>query len=166
MFVGLLDDDGVWVWSDPAGAGSSAEGSVIDLTDASTEVPTGGAAQASKATIDRIAEILASQPIEVRILGRKPEIEGLTADATPKLEAIIVYLAFHREVVSQRFREEFWPESTSRQAADNAVMGVLSDSMTAASSHCSRTTNSSRPRWTGGWRRVRDRRWRTYSSGR
>lgn len=113
-----------WAADEPAGAasGSSDEGSVIDLTDASTEVPPGRAAQASKATIDRIAEILAPQPIEVRILGRKPEIEGLTADATPKLEAIIVYLAFHREVVSQRFREEFWPESTSRQAADNAVM--------------------------------------------
>ncbi len=112
-----------WAADEPAGAASvSDEDPVIDLTDARTEAPAGGAAQASKATIDRIAEILAPQPIEVRILGRKPEIEGLTADATPKLEAIIVYLAFHREVVSQRFREEFWPESTSRQAADNAVM--------------------------------------------
>ncbi|MBT8208060.1 MAG: bacterial transcriptional activator domain-containing protein [Acidimicrobiia bacterium] len=73
-------------------------------------------------TIDRIAAILEPKPIEVRILGRRPEIEGLTDEATPKIEAIIVYLAFHREVVSQRFREEFWPESTSRQAADNALM--------------------------------------------
>ena len=82
----------------------------------------------SSQAIDKIAAILEPRPIEVRILGRRPEIEGLADDATPKIEAIIVYLAFHREVVSQRFREEFWPESTSRQAADNACLLYTSPS--------------------------------------
>ena len=98
------------------------EAGVVDLRSTNGSATARQQTTPTSGTIDRIAAILDPKPIEVRILGRRPEIEGLADDATPKIEAIIVYLAFHREVVSQRFREEFWPESTSRQAADNALM--------------------------------------------
>ena len=42
--------------------------------------------------------------VEVRILGRQACIAGLDGDVTPKIKAIIAYMAFHREVVRQRLR--------------------------------------------------------------
>ena len=56
---------------------------------------------ASDEALARIAEITEPRPVEIRILGRKPAIDGLEGSPSPKLEAIIVYLAFHREVVSE-----------------------------------------------------------------
>ncbi|MGF1596356.1 MAG: hypothetical protein ACFCVK_05405 [Acidimicrobiales bacterium] len=76
------------------------------------------------AGVDRIAEIMEPRPVEVRILGRKPTVEGLTDSASAKLEAIVVYLTFHRSVSSERFRDEFWPRSNSRAAGDNAITKV------------------------------------------
>jgi len=75
----------------------------------------------SAATLGMIEDILRARPIEVRILGRHPVIAGLDEEATPKIGAIIAYLAFHREVVGRRLRDEFWPGSSSRQACDNAI---------------------------------------------
>lgn len=111
-------------WADEEVSANGAEfaAPVLDLRSANGTSGESAEPMVSSQAIDKIAAILEPRPIEVRILGRRPEIEGLADDATPKIEAIIVYLAFHREVVSQRFREEFWPESTSRQAADNALM--------------------------------------------
>lgn len=78
----------------------------------------------SHGALDRIAEIMEPRPVEVRILGRKPAVEGLTDSPSAKLEAIIVYLTFHRSVSSERFRNEFWPQSTGRTAGDNAITKV------------------------------------------
>ena len=75
----------------------------------------------SKETMEAIEEILRPRPVEVTILGRHPRIVGLDGEVTAKIEAIITYLAFHREVAGQRLRDEFWPGSTSRQACDNAI---------------------------------------------
>jgi nucleoid-associated protein YgaU len=83
-------------------------------------VSTGPSAQA----LESIAEILKPRPIEVHILGRHPRIEGVDGEPTPKIEAIITYLAFHREVAGQRLRDEFWPGATSRQGCDNAISRV------------------------------------------
>ena len=47
-------------------------------------------------------------------------IHGLDEPPTGKLEAIVVYLAFHGEVPVQRLRDEFWPNSPGRQACDQA----------------------------------------------
>lgn len=71
-----------------------------------------------------INTIMAPQPIEVRLLGRVPNVEGLDGDASAKLEAIIAYLAFHGEVPAQRLREEFWPASDGRTGADTAMMRI------------------------------------------
>lgn len=76
---------------------------------------------ASDAALARIEEILAPKPVEVRILGRKPTVTGLAEAPSPKLEAILVYLTFHRQVASERLREEFWTPETSRSAGDNAI---------------------------------------------
>ena len=79
-------------------------------------------AEPSQATIAAISAILEPKPIEVRILGRQACIAGLDGDPTPKTKAIIAYMAFHREVVGQRLRDEFWPGSANRQACDNAMV--------------------------------------------
>lgn len=79
-------------------------------------------AEPSHATIDAISAILEPKPIEVRILGRQACIAGLGGDPTPKIGAIIAYMAFQREVVGQRLRDEFWPGSDNRQACDNAMV--------------------------------------------
>lgn len=78
----------------------------------------------SDEAVARIAEIMEPRPVEIRILGRKPVVEGLEGSPSPKLEAIIVYLTFHRDVVSERLRDEFWTKSTGRSAADNAINRV------------------------------------------
>ena len=80
----------------------------------------------STQAVASIAEILKPRPIEVHILGRHPRIEGVGGEPTPKIEAIITYLAFHREVAGQRLRDEFWPGATSRQGCDNAISRVRS----------------------------------------
>ena len=71
-----------------------------------------------------IQEIVQARPIEVRILGRRPTVAGLEEEPSAKLEAIIAYLAFHEDVAAQRLREEFWPASKGRTAADTAIMRV------------------------------------------
>ena len=97
---------------------------MIDLValDESVEV----SSVSSPETISEIEGILAPRPIEVCILGRHPTIKGVEGEPTPKIEAIITYLAFHGEVVGQRLRDEFWPGSTSRQGCDNAISRVRS----------------------------------------
>ena len=121
------------VWADeiksaespPSEAGTSSNGQVhqasVDLT---VEDVDSDGKEPSAETVVRIEEIMKPRPVEIRILGRKPVVEGLEDTPSPKLEAIIVYLAFHGDVVSQRFRDEFWTSSTGRSAADNAIMRV------------------------------------------
>lgn len=105
------------------GTGNGSATAVIDLrTEAQGDADE--AAEASQEALNRIAEIMEPRPVEVTILGRKPTVEGLTDSASAKLEAIIVYLTFHRSVSSERFRDEFWPRSNSRAAGDNAITKV------------------------------------------
>jgi DNA-binding SARP family transcriptional activator len=70
-----------------------------------------------------IATVLAQQPIEVSVLTDRPAVTG-TADAQPKIEAVIVFLAHQRQVSSDRLRELFWPSSTNRSTFDNAMAAV------------------------------------------
>lgn len=93
-----------------------------DAAGATTAVDSEPSAEA----VEAIARILKPRPIEIRILGRHPTVIGTDGQPTPKIEAIITYLAFHREVVGQRLRDEFWPGSTSRQGCDNAISRVRS----------------------------------------
>ena len=78
-------------------------------------------AEPSDATVKAIKKILRPKPVEVRILGRRPVVDGLDGEVTPKIEAIIAYLGFHREVVGRRLRDDFWPGSPGRQGCDNAI---------------------------------------------
>ena len=105
------------------GTSNGSAPAVIDLTP-EAPIAEGEAAEPSQETLDRIAEIMEPRPVEVKILGRKPTVDGLTDSASAKLEAIIVYLTFHRSVSSERFRDEFWPQSNSRAAGDNAITKV------------------------------------------
>lgn len=107
------------VGAGPRVEGGSSHRNVIDLI-----VDDDADSVASDEALARIAEITELRPVEIRILGRKPAIDGLEGSPSPKLEAIIVYLAFHREVVSERLRDEFWTKSTGRSAADNAINRV------------------------------------------
>ena len=73
-----------------------------------------------------IERILAPRPIEVRLLRRKPTVEGLSTEPPAKQLSVICYLAYHRSVTSQRLRDTFWPNATSRKTADNAISQVRS----------------------------------------
>ncbi len=73
-----------------------------------------------------IERIMAPKPIEVRLLRRKPTVEGLSVDPPAKQLSVICYLAYHRSVTSQRLRDTFWPTATSRKTADNAMSQVRS----------------------------------------
>jgi DNA-binding SARP family transcriptional activator len=70
---------------------------------------------------DVIERVLRKRPIEVSLLGPRPRIRGLGKEPAAKAASAIAYLAFHRDVSSQRLRETFWPSSTSRKTADNAL---------------------------------------------
>jgi len=106
--------------------GNGSHGATATPTDPDTGVAAGNDAPAevSEAAQARISEITEPRPVEVGILGRKPTVEGLADTGSQKLEAIIVYLTFHRSVSSERFREEFWPRSNSWAAGDNAITKV------------------------------------------
>jgi hypothetical protein len=108
-----------WVEPESQEEISTAEAATEPLVDAGKEAPDDGSGVEAL-----IAEIMAPQPIEVRLLGRLPKVEALDGEASPKLEAIIAYLAFHGEVPAQRLREEFWPASESRTGADTAMMRI------------------------------------------
>ena len=73
-----------------------------------------------------IERIMAPKPVEIRLLGPKPTVEGLQSDPPVKQLSVICYLAFHRSVTSQRLRDTFWPTATSRKTADNAISLVRS----------------------------------------
>lgn len=73
-----------------------------------------------------IERMLAPRPIEVRLLRRKPTVEGLSTEPPAKQLSVICYLAYHRSVTSQRLRDTFWPNATSRKTADNAISQVRS----------------------------------------
>lgn len=73
-----------------------------------------------------IERIMAPKPVEVRLLGPKPAVEGLQSDPPIKQLSVICYLAFHRSVTSQRLRDTFWLNATSRKTADNAISLVRS----------------------------------------
>lgn len=73
-----------------------------------------------------IERIMSPKPIEVRLLRRKPTVEGLSVEPPAKQLSVICYLAYHRSVTSQRLRDTFWPTATSRKTADNAISQVRS----------------------------------------
>jgi len=73
-----------------------------------------------------IERVMAPKPIEVRLLRRKPTVEGLSVDPPAKQLSVICYMAYHRSVTSQRLRDTFWPTATSRKTADNAISQVRS----------------------------------------
>lgn len=68
-----------------------------------------------------IAAICAPQPVEVRVLGPTPELDGLSEEPRAKIAAVIVYLAYCRSLPSERIRSVFWPTSVSRGTSDNAI---------------------------------------------
>jgi DNA-binding SARP family transcriptional activator len=71
-----------------------------------------------------IAQVLQPRPIEVRILTPRPNVHGLGKEPPAKQVSVICYLAFHRDVSSERLRDTFWPTSTNRSTADNAISQV------------------------------------------
>ena len=79
--------------------------------------------ESASAVIERI---MAPKPIEVRLLRRKPTVEGLGVEPPAKQLSVICYLAYHRSVTSQRLRDTFWPTATSRKTADNAISQIRS----------------------------------------
>ena len=89
--------------------------------------------ESASAVIERI---MAPKPIEVRLLRRKPTVEGLSVEPPAKQLSVICYLAYHRSVTSQRLRDTFWPTATSRKTADNAISQIRSVlGLTAAGEH-------------------------------
>jgi len=98
---------------------------VLEIEDKSNEVAVDPDPdrEAASAVIERI---LAPKSIEVRLLQRKPTVEGLSAEPPAKQLSVICYLAYHRSITSQRLRDTFWPTATSRKTADNAISQVRS----------------------------------------
>ena len=68
-----------------------------------------------------LQRVMAPRPIEVKILARQPAVQGLEKEIPTKQLSVLCYLAYHREVSSQRLRETFWPTATNRSTADNAL---------------------------------------------
>ncbi|MEZ5278965.1 MAG: LysM peptidoglycan-binding domain-containing protein [Acidimicrobiales bacterium] len=76
-------------------------------------------------TVEEILErVMAPKPIEVEILRRQPRVRGLDKDMPTKNLSVLCYLAYRREVSSQRLREAFWPTATHRSTADNALSQI------------------------------------------
>lgn len=73
------------------------------------------------ATEEAVASIMKTRPIEVRVLGAVPAVTGLAEEPRAKIEAVVVYVAFHRSMPSDRIRKVFWPTSVSRGTSDNAI---------------------------------------------
>lgn len=100
-----------------------------------TMSPAGGepGRAAAAEVIDRVTR---KRPIEVAILTPTPRVRGLRKEPTSKIGAVISYLAYHRTVSSQAVRDQFWPASTNRSTADNALSQVRQLlGTTAAGSH-------------------------------
>lgn len=97
-------------------------------------------------TAELIERITRKRPIEVTLLGSRPRIRGLGKEPPAKVASVIAYLAYHRSISSQTLRETFWPSSTSRKTADNALSGVRQLLGTGADGHHRLTiaTNSGR----------------------
>lgn len=73
-----------------------------------------------------IERVMAPKPIEVRLLCPKPVVDGLSVEPPAKQLSVICFLAYHRSVTSQRLRDTFWPNATSRKTADNAISQIRS----------------------------------------
>ncbi|GJM36928.1 MAG: LysM peptidoglycan-binding domain-containing protein [Acidimicrobiales bacterium] len=70
---------------------------------------------------DIVERVMAPRPIEVGILTRQPKVHGLEKEIPTKQLSVLCYLAYHRDVSSQRLRDAFWPTATNRSTADNAL---------------------------------------------
>ncbi len=81
-------------------------------------------AEGREPVADVIERVMAPKPIEVRLLRPKPSVDGLESDPPAKQLSVICYLAYHRSVTSQRLRDTFWPNATSRKTADNAISQI------------------------------------------
>lgn len=69
---------------------------------------------------DVIRRVDQPRPVEVKLLDATPSICGLESEPHGKLLSVLCYLAFHRQVPTQRLRDTFWPGG-SRKTADNAI---------------------------------------------
>ncbi|MGE0138519.1 MAG: LysM peptidoglycan-binding domain-containing protein [Ilumatobacteraceae bacterium] len=93
--------------------------------EAGSDVPAGTAIEVPlEDTAELIERITRKRPIEVTLLGPRPRIRGLGKEPPAKVASVIAYLAYHRSISSQTLRETFWPSSTSRKTADNALSSV------------------------------------------
>ncbi|MCC6437901.1 MAG: LysM peptidoglycan-binding domain-containing protein [Acidimicrobiales bacterium] len=118
---------------------------VEDPADSGVSAGTGIEA-AFEGTAELIERITRKRPVEVTLLGPRPRISGLGKEPPAKVASVIAYLAYHRSVSSQTLRETFWPSSTSRKTADNALSTVRQLLGTGADGHHRLTiaTNSGR----------------------
>ncbi len=81
-------------------------------------------ADASPSAQRAIEAIMTARPIEAQLLRRVPVLHGLDEEPQAKIEAVIIYMAFTRNVASERIRRIFWPTSVSRGTSDNAIAKV------------------------------------------
>lgn len=81
-------------------------------------------ADASPSAQRMIEAIMTARPIEAQLLRRVPVLHGLDEEPQAKIEAVIIYMAFTRNVASERIRRIFWPTSVSRGTSDNAIAKV------------------------------------------
>lgn len=104
---------------------ANAESEPQPSTDEGVEVVSPDTADAER--VEEILErVMAPRPIEVEILTRQPTVRGLDKDIPTKQLSVLCYLAYHRDVASQRLRDTFWPTATNRSTADNALSQLRS----------------------------------------
>ncbi|MEZ5233410.1 MAG: bacterial transcriptional activator domain-containing protein [Acidimicrobiales bacterium] len=118
---------------------------VEDPADSGVSAGTGIEA-AFEGTAELIERITRKRPVDVTLLGPRPRISGLGKEP-PSQGCVCDRLpAYHRSVSSQTLRETFWPSSTSRKTADNALSTVRQLLGTGADGHHRLTiaTNSGR----------------------
>ena len=103
----------------------SAEAPAAELPDPPVEEVSPAAidGEPSESVANVIERICHRRPIEIRLLAPTPSTAGIEPEPTGKLVAVICYLAFHREVPTQRIRDTFWPGG-NRKTADNAISDI------------------------------------------
>ena len=102
-----------------------AESPAVEKPEQPTEEAVGEAPEedAFEPVNDLIERINRSRPVEVQLLRSTPAITGLDPAPTGKPLAVICYLAFHRDVPTQRIRDTFWV-GRPRKTADNAISDI------------------------------------------
>jgi len=70
---------------------------------------------------EKLARIMEPRPVEVRLLGGRVELNGITLRKTAKATAILSYLAFHRQPPIDDLHMEFFADKPGRNALDTAI---------------------------------------------